>query len=64
MMKMNGKVLEFEQGTIGVQHFDASEMNRALNAWAKRRGFTWDRGFRSQIGREVEKKKGGPIDGR
>lgn len=43
---MNGKVLEFEQGTIGYQHFDAAGMNRALNAWAQRRGISWESPFR------------------
>ena len=51
---MNGKTLEIEPGTIGYQHFDAAAMNRALNAWAKRRGITWESPFRKplQFGRK------------
>ncbi len=51
---MNGKTLEMEPGTIGYEHFDAAAMNRALNAWAKRRGITWDSPFRKplQFGRK------------
>jgi hypothetical protein len=52
--KMNGRTLEIEPGTIGYQHFDAAAMNRALNAWAKRRGISWESPFRKplQFGRK------------
>lgn len=51
---MNGRTLEIEPGTIGYQHFDAAAMNRALNAWAKRRGISWESPFRKplQFGRK------------
>ena len=60
---MNGLTIEIEPGTIGYQHFDAAGMNRALNAWAKRRGITWESPFRKplQFGR---KKKGTTSHGR
>lgn len=59
---MNGRVLEFEPGTVGYQHFDAAAMNRALNAWAKRRGIVWESPFRKPI--DFGKKKEGPRHGR
>lgn len=43
---MNGRILELDPGTVGYQHFDAAAMNRALNAWAKRRGIVWESPFR------------------
>ena len=51
---MNGRTLEIEPGTIGYQHFDAAAMNRALNAWAQRRGIPWESAFRKplQFGRK------------
>lgn len=60
---MNGKILEFEPGTIGYQHFDAAAMNRALNAWAKRRGIVWESPFRKPLD-FGSKKKGAPRHGR
>jgi len=60
--RMNGKILEFEPGTIGYQHFDAAAMNRALNAWARRRGIVWESPFRKPI--DFGKKKGWPRHGR
>jgi len=60
---MNGKILEFEPGTIGYQHFDAAAMNRALNAWAKRRGIVWESPFRKPMD-FGKQKKGGPRHGR
>lgn len=56
MKKMNGKVIEFEPGTIGYQHFDAAAMNRALNAWARRRGISWDNPFRKPLDFGTKKK--------
>ena len=56
MKKMNGKTLELEPGTIGYQHFDAAGMNRALNAWAKRRGITWESPFRRPLDLGPKKK--------
>jgi len=56
---MNGKILEFEPGTIGYQHFDAAAMNRALNAWARRRGIVWDNPYRKPL-EFGSKKKGAP----
>jgi len=53
---MNGKTLELEPGTIGYQHFDAANMNRALNAWAKRRGITWESPFRKPLDFGTKKK--------
>lgn len=58
---MNGKILEYEPGTVGYQHFDAAAINRALNAWAKRRGILWESPFRKL---DFGKKKGGPRHGR
>lgn len=55
MKKMNGKLLEYEPGTIGYQTFDAAAMNRALNAWARRRGIPWESPFRK--GLDLSKKK-------
>ena len=51
---MNGKTLEMEPGTIGYEHLDCAAFNRALNAWAKRRGITWEIPFRKplQFGRK------------
>jgi hypothetical protein len=46
---MNRRTLEIEPGTIGYVHFDCAAMNRALNAWAKRRGITWDSPFRRPL---------------
>lgn len=59
MKKMNGHILEFEPGTIGYQHFDAAAMNRALNAWARRRGISWESAFRKPLNL-TSKKKGAP----
>jgi hypothetical protein len=56
MKKMNGKILEFEPGTIGYQHFDAAAMNRALNSWAKRRGLSWESPFRKPLDLTPRKK--------
>ena len=56
MKKMNGHILEFEPGTIGYQHFDAAAMNRALNAWAKRRGLSWESPFRKPLDLTPRKK--------
>ncbi len=63
MKKMNGRTLEIEPGTIGYEQLDCAAFNRALNAWAKRRGITWESPFRKplQFGR---KKKGTPSHGR
>jgi len=61
--KMNRRTLEIEPGTIGYQHFDAAGMNRALNAWAKRRGITWESPFRKPLDLTT-KKKGTPRHGR
>lgn len=46
---MNRHTLEIEPGTIGYQQFDAAAMNRALNAWAKRRGLNWESTFRKPL---------------
>ena len=56
MKKMNRHTLEIEPGTIGYQHFDAAAMNRALNAWAKRRGITWESPFRKPFDLGSKKK--------
>ncbi len=56
MKKMNRRTLEIEPGTIGYQHFDATGMNRALNAWAKRRGITWESPFRRHFDLTPKKK--------
>ncbi len=60
---MNRHTLEIEAGTIGYQQFDAAGMNRALNAWAKRRGIVWDSPFRRPFDLS-KKKKGTPSHGR
>jgi len=52
---MNGKILEYEPGTIGYEQLDCAGFNRALNAWAKRRGIVWDSPFRKPL--EFRKKK-------
>jgi hypothetical protein len=61
--KMNHHILEIEPGTIGYEQLDCAAMNRALNAWAKRRGIIWESAFRRSVdfGR---KKKGTPSHGR
>lgn len=46
---MNRHILEIEPGTIGYQHLDTAAMNRALNAWAKRRGIRWESAFRKPL---------------
>ena len=46
---MNRHTLEIEPGTIGYQHLDTAAMNRALNAWAKRRGLKWESAFRKPL---------------
>ena len=60
---MNGKTLEIEPGTIGCEQLDCAAMNRALNAWAKRRGIAWDNPFRKPLN-FGSKKKGTPSHGR
>lgn len=64
MKRMNGHILEFEPGTIGCQQIDAAAMNRALNAWAARRGLQWDGAFRRDIDRVFSSKKKGGSRGR
>jgi phage-related protein len=54
--KMNGKVLEIEPGTVGYQQLDAAGFNRALNAWAKRRGIPWESHFRRPLDLRSKKK--------
>jgi len=51
---MNGRPLEIEPGTIGYEQLDCAAFNRALNAWAKRRGIPWESPFRKplQFGRK------------
>lgn len=46
---MNGKILEIEPGTIGYEQLDCAAFNRALNAWAKRRGIPWENPFRRPL---------------
>lgn len=46
---MNGKVLEIEPGTVGYQQLDCAGFNRALNAWARRRGIPWESAFRRPL---------------
>ncbi len=46
---MNGRTLEIEPGTIGYQQLDTAAFNRALNAWAKRRGIRWESPFRKPL---------------
>jgi hypothetical protein len=53
---MNGKTLEIEPGTIGCEQLDCAAMNRALNAWAKRRGIAWDNPFRRPLDLSKRKK--------
>jgi hypothetical protein len=53
---MNGKTLEIEPGTIGCEQLDCAAFNRALNAWAKRRGITWDNPFRRPLDLSKRKK--------
>ena len=59
MKKMNRRILELEQGTIGSPiDVNTSELNRALNAWARRRGIRWDtwRGTNDALFRKPPKK--------
>ena len=63
MKKMNRLTLEIEPGTIGYQQLDCAAFNRALNAWAKRRGITWESAFRRPLDLN-SKKKGTPRHGR
>lgn len=53
---MNRHILEIEPGTIGYVHFDAASMNRALNAWARRRGLRWESAFRKPLDLTSKKK--------
>lgn len=59
MKKMNGMPIEIESGTIGYEQLDCAGFNRALNAWAKRRGIDWSSPFRRNL-RFGKKKKGAP----
>jgi hypothetical protein len=54
--KMNRRTLEIEPGTIGYQHIDCAAITRALNAWARRRGITWDNPFRRPLDLSKRKK--------
>jgi len=60
MKKMNGRPLEYEPGTIGCEQVDCAAFNRALNAWAKRRGFVWDSPFKRNLNFGKSKKKTTP----
>lgn len=60
---MNRHILEYEPGTIGYEQLDCAAMNRALNAWAKRRGIRWESAFRKPLD-FGSKKKGAPSHGR
>ena len=53
---MNGRTLEIEPGTIGYEKLDCAAMNRALNAWARRRGIVWESPFRRPFDFEPKKK--------
>jgi hypothetical protein len=47
MKMMNKRVLEWEQGATGwPEDLNVQELNRALDAWARRRGIVWGNGFR------------------
>ena len=57
---MNGKILELEQGTIGYQNINVTGINKALNAWAKRRGIAWESRFNREFtggGRDDKKRR-------
>jgi hypothetical protein len=41
MKKMNRRPIEIEPGTVGYEQLDCVGFNRALDAWAKRRGIVW-----------------------
>ena len=58
MKKMNGLPIEIEPGTIGYEQLDCVSFNRALDAWAKRRGIVWGNPFRRPFTKS--KKKGAP----
>jgi hypothetical protein len=60
MKKMNGLPLEYEPGTIGYEQLDCAGFNRALNAWAKRRGISWDSPFKRSLTFGKSKKKTTP----
>jgi hypothetical protein len=60
---MNGRILEYEPGTVGYEQLDCAAFNRALNAWAKRRGIRWDSPFAKPFD-YGKRKKGGPRHGR
>lgn len=61
---MNHRILEIEPGTIGYEKLDCAAMNRALNAWARRRGIRWESAFRKPLDFGSGKKKGGQRHGR
>jgi hypothetical protein len=57
---MNHHVLEYEPGTIGYEQLDCAGFNRALNAWAKRRGIRWDSPFKRPLNFGKSAKKNTP----
>ena len=66
MSKMNGKLLKVEQWTGGYGELgNVTDIQEAINAWARRRGLTWDGNFRSQKAFNFGRKnrKGGPSYG-
>jgi hypothetical protein len=48
MKKMNRRPIEIEPGTVGYEQLDCVGFNRALDAWAKRRGIVWGSPFKPQ----------------
>ena len=60
MKKMNRLPIEIEPGTIGYEQLDCGGFNRALDAWAKRRGIVWGNPFRRPFTISQSKKKGAP----
>jgi hypothetical protein len=60
MKKMNRLPIEIEPGTVGYEQLDCGGFNRALDAWAKRRGIVWGNPFRRSFTIPQSKRKTPP----
>jgi hypothetical protein len=60
MKKMNRLPIEIEPGTVGYEQLDCVGFNRALDAWAKRRGVVWGNPFRRSFTIPKSKRKTPP----
>jgi hypothetical protein len=52
--------MEIEPGTVGYEQLDCVGFNRALDAWAKRRGIVWGNPFRRSFTIPQSKRKTPP----